>query len=374
MSTANERIRDALVRRQIRLIRVAEGLSNRLLRMLAKTDRDIQQDLTARLQSMAADRVTFGSTTTERLRRMQAGLRRITDPTFADMRSALRSELLQLAVMEAGYVATTITGALPVIVSLELPTLAAIRSAVLTRPFEGHVLREWIGRIEAGDRRRITEAVRIGLLRGETADQVTRRVVGSARLQRKDGVRELTRQGVRSLVHTALNHATNQASQELYRVNKALISEELYLATLDSRTTPVCRAFDGQRFPTGTGPIPPLHFNCRSRRVPIVNGALAGTRPANATTAKLLEGTRGAERKALVKQLVGEVPAQQNYSQFLKAQTKDFQEEVLGVTKARLFRQGGLPLEKFINTAGKELTLDQLRRLEPDAFKRAGLQ
>jgi len=35
-----------------------------------------------------------------------------------------------------------------------------------------------------------------------------------------------------------------------------------YLATLDSRTSAICRSLDGKEFKYGDGPLPPVHFNC----------------------------------------------------------------------------------------------------------------
>jgi hypothetical protein len=49
------------------------------------------------------------------------------------------------------------------------------------------------------------------------------------------------------------------------------------------------------------------------------------------------------------------------------------QDDVLGVTKGALFRRGGLKIRDFINNAGKEYTLDELRKVEAGAFKKANL-
>jgi hypothetical protein len=51
----------------------------------------------------------------------------------------------------------------------------------------------------------------------------------------------------------------------------------------------------------------------------------------------------------------------------------DFQNDTLGITKAKLFREGGLNLDKFVNRNGDELTLAQLAEREAAAFRAAGL-
>lgn len=42
-----------------------------------------------------------------------------------------------------------------------------------------------------------------------------------------------------------------------------------YSAILDGRTTAICQGLHGKKFKSGTEPIPPLHFNCRSLLIPI---------------------------------------------------------------------------------------------------------
>ena len=63
--------------------------------------------------------------------------------------------------------------------------------------------------------------------------------------------------------------------------------------------------------------------------------------------------------------------SQQNYNTWLKGQSKIFQIDVLGKTKADLFREGGLSVDKFVNNTGQTLTLDQLRSKYPTAWANA---
>ena len=90
----------------------------------------------------------------------------------------------------------------------------------------------------------------------------------------------------------------------------------------------------------------------------------------------LPRGHRGAfdqYSRGRVRELTGQVPANVNYETFLRRQSVEFQEDVLGKTKARLFRRGDLSLDKFVNRRGDELTLQELARREAQAFRDAGL-
>jgi len=354
-------------------VRLASGLGLRMRRLLQSVEVELRRDLDQRLGVLAAPRVRFGKMTTERLRAMDRSIRRILRPAYDNLRKLTRDELLELAILETQFVSGAITANLPVIVSLNLPDSNTLRSAVLSRPFQGKLLRQWMQQLETGDRRRMSDAVRTGLALGEPSAAIGQRIFGTVR-NPDTGTQGITRRAAQGIASTAVTHVVNQAKQALYLANKELIPLELYVATLDSRTTRICSSLDGRTFPVGTGPVPPVHFNCRSIRVPAVAGAQAGTRPANAVTEQALEGLRGDERRAAVGRLVGPVPATETYQVFLRKQTVAFQNENMGVTKARLFRRGGLELDKFVTPQGRELTIPELRRRQPEAFRKAGLQ
>ena len=69
----------------------------------------------------------------------------------------------------------------------------------------------------------------------------------------------------------------------------------------------------------------------------------------------------------------GQVPASTTFQQWLKGKPAEFQDEVLGSTKGRLFRNGGLTLDRFVDSKGRAYNLDELRKRDAAAFDRAGL-
>jgi len=68
----------------------------------------------------------------------------------------------------------------------------------------------------------------------------------------------------------------------------------------------------------------------------------------------------------------GQVPAKMTYNEWLKTKPAEFQNEVLGPNRAKLFR-AGMPVDRFVNRAGDKLTLDDLRKRDAEYFKKAGL-
>jgi hypothetical protein len=148
-------------------------------------------------------------------------------------------------------------------------------------------------------------------------------------------------------VRTAANLTGSVARNATYRANSDVLKGEEYSAVLDGRTTITCASLDGKIYPVGEGHIPPLHYNCRSVRVPVVSDEFAALR-------------EGATRASMT----GPVSSQTTYNSWLGRQSPEFQDEVLGPERARLFRSGGLSLDKFTDDAGKVYTLDELKARE----------
>lgn len=254
-----------------------------------------------------------------------------------------------------------------------MPNSTLLNAIAEHQPFQGRILEKWIRDLNNTDTNRMMDQIRIGMVNGEGEKQITRRIFGTATQNFRDGTRSLTKRNVEGIARTAVNFISNQARQEVYAANRAIIPEEIYVATLDGRTTIICMGLDGQVFKNGEGPVPPVHFNCRSLRAPAVNGQLIGDRPARATTKQMMEGLNKTERRALTKKLTGTVPATESYQKFLKKQPVSFQNDVMGKSKATLFRKGGLQLDKFTDPRGKPFTLSDLRRDHPEAWIKAGL-
>lgn len=125
-----------------------------------------------------------------------------------------------------------------------------------------------------------------------------------------------------------------------------------------------CASLDGRTFPVGKGPTPPLHPNCRSARSPVIGGKLVGERPANAVTDKELEGLTGQARKDKIRELVGPVPAETSFNDWLKRQSPEFVDDYLGKTRAELFRQGKVTMKDLVDRNGQPWNLQELAARE----------
>lgn len=372
MPPANDDIRDELLAHQIQLLRFSRGLSSRIRALLNRAEPELRARLKVRLDKIAALGFDPGPATTRRMIKTSKLIREINRSTFKEINELVRKELVGLAIGETQFIAGLVSGSLPVIFEPALPSPRTLRGIVFARPFENRILRDWLRTYELGDRRRMMDEIRQGLVFDETPTQIGRRIFGTTALGGVDGTREITRRGAQTLAQTAMSAVSNATRQEMYKRNPA-IRQEQYVATLDSRTTPICQSLDGDVFPKGEGPIPPLHLNCRSIRVPVIDGRALGKRPAVAATEKQLAGLRGPARRRAVEKLVGRVPAETTYTQFLRGQSASFQNEVLGPTRGRLFRAGEIDLKGFVDNSGKRFTLRELYDQDPGTFQRANV-
>lgn len=392
IKTVNQEYYDALIRHQTYLIRYSGSIRNKITDLLNATEEDLAEKIRSRLQN--AEGLTTASFA--RLEKLNKYIKETRTETWKQVEQVWNEDLTELVKQEPLMAASSLATVSPVILDTVIPETPLLKALVKSHPFEGRVLKQWATSIKDTDIQRIQDTIKIGMVQGESSADIARRVVGSAALKGTDGVTQITRQNAEAITRTAVNSLGNAARNEFFKANKDLFTKELYVATLDNRTTAVCRANDGKMFETDKGPIPPLHFNCRSLRVPVIDGEVLGERPAKPTSERLLlkqfaaqnklegitsrddlpRGTKGAfdefSRKQ-IRALTGQVPAQTSYQQWLKTQSSAFQDDVLGKTKAKLFRDGGLELDKFVNRKGDELSLGQLAKKHEDAFKAAGL-
>jgi SPP1 gp7 family putative phage head morphogenesis protein len=396
--TFNEELLDAMIRHQIGLLRFSGHLRNRIWRILDATEADMRREIADRLR-----RGLPGELTPANLRRMERvlkGLRETRIKAWSEVTDLWRTELRAFALAEPGFVAGIAGTVFPVELGMVLPDPAVLRAIVTAQPFHGKTLSEWAESVQRADLDRIVSQVRIGMVQGEHPRQIARRVVGTLKLKGRDGVTEVTRRQAETITRTMVNGVGAQARRELALANQEMGGRQLFVATLDSRTTPICRALDGKTWEVDdpTIPILPLHFGERSLLVMVFDDEVIGDRPVREFTqqglvreyaeANGLGPVKGSKRANLplghkgsfdawarqrMRELTGTVPAKTTYGQFLRRQSRKFQEDVLGVTKARLFREGGLSLDRFVDAAGNELPLSDLARFEADAFRAAGL-
>jgi len=242
-------------------------------------------------------------------------------------------------------------------------SLTAAQGATITLP-NGEVVSKAFRGIATSQSERFSQVVRNGLLTGETTPDIAKRLIGNLQFGEKaKTVGQLAAAGgqatqvadnqILTLIRTSINQVANTASQQVYEANQDITQKYRYIATLDTRTSAICRALDGREFEYGKGPMPPQHFNCRSTTVPVINYKELGFTPPPPA------------RRASID---GQVPANESYGEWLKKQPRTTQADALGPSKVayfnRLANKYGAQdaMAKLVRDDGSELTLAQLRK------------
>lgn len=171
----------------------------------------------------------------------------------------------------------------------------------------------------------VAAKIRAGVADNEDTKTIRQRVVGTASRRFNDGAIAAAARHIDSIIRTTTQTYINKAKELAWKARG--IEKYRWISVLDSSTTVICRGRSNKVYIVGKGPLPPAHYRCRSSVVIYIKG--------------------------------DEVP--QSYSQWLRKQPKDTIEDILGVTKAKMFLNNEVRLDQFTNTAGRELTIKQLR-------------
>lgn len=349
MTSVNSAILDVLTGHSVGLQRLSNATVSKIIALLKRSD--------ARLLERLAQE---GTTEISRARQEQllADIRQIIDGLYRDATGQLRADLDALAEYEGQFQADMFRQTVPLQVEWVTPSAFQIIAATNARPFQGRLMREWFDDLPAEAFKRLRNSIRAGFVEGRTIEQMVREIRGTKAQGFKDGILEINRRAAEVTVRTAIAHTANVARDTMYQANGRLIKAVQWRSTLDSRTTMVCMARDGKTYPLDSGPRPPAHPNCRS----IVSPVLKSLAELGIKGKELPKSTRAS--------MDGQVAEDLDYDAWLRKKPQAFQDDVLGPKKAAIFREG-VKLDRFVNRAGDELTLDELKQREADAWQRA---
>jgi SPP1 gp7 family putative phage head morphogenesis protein len=324
---------------------------------------------------------------TYRLDRFLAEVEPRIEGAVAEWLKVTRSDLATLARREGQWAESLLVASVgqPDLVRATTVTVNRAKVILDSRPFDGLLLREHGQRMGRSTVTRLTQEVRRGMMAEESIPDIVRRIRGTqAGYIRQDprtgqfvppgtrganvrprfigGVMGTTTREAEALVRTAVGFVSNQAHAETYQQNARLLKGEQFSATLDARTTPQCMALDGTVWPVGSAEIerPPLHWNCRSAVVPVVDWEGLGLEPPRdgpRAAREMLVDDDGTVRPGQTRR----VPSAWTYEDWLRRQPAAVQDDILGPRRGRMFRGGEIAsLRDLVRGDGRLVPLDQL--------------
>ena len=344
LKSVNEVVRDRIIRHAVLL---EQYKTEQVRKIISFFNRDLEPDLLEKLTKYA------GKTLTEnRLRIMRQSMKDVMAAGYLRMRKDLEPDLIDLGKSQGKWDAAVIEKALPVKLSLATLSVPTIREMVVNRPIDGRLVREWLEELGQAQAIKVNRQIMIGVAEGEGIDEIVRRIRGTAKNRYRDGILARSRREIESVVRTSVSGVVNNVRQGTYRANADVVKAVQWVATLDSHTCEVCAAYDGQVYGLMDGPRPPQHIGCRCTTVPVCKswkelGFDFKEMPAS-------------ERAAMN----GRVADKVTYGQWLKGQSRQTQELVLGKGKAQLFRSGKVAIRDFVDDRGRVLTLKELEALD----------
>ncbi|WP_077929226.1 minor capsid protein [Wohlfahrtiimonas populi] len=204
--------------------------------------------------------------------------------------------------------------------------------------FDGRDIRDWWEKQLSDLQFKIETIIRNGNVIGDSQYNISKDIRNQIRISKVHAD---------TLVRTANAAIANDAQEKLIEYNSDLVEAKQHLSTLDSRTTDVCKARDLKKWTLDNKPIghkmqyrkPPLHYRCRSIIRMILKNSVASTRSSQ----------------------FGQVNDNVDYSNWLKSQPINYQDRVLGIQRAKWFREGKLMIEQMLDQSDRPLTLKQLQ-------------
>jgi hypothetical protein len=372
LATKNDTIADALLRREVFLQRFASHLVN------TNIDGTIQS-FSKKLPSLLDE---FGDAENLTLSERRAVSRLVTIQMRDDWRGMwieTTNSLDEMAMMDANYLGSIYEDIDDI--NLSIPNQAVLTGhinqsiMILTSgtTAQAGVWTKYLKDNTDAAAKAINGAIWDGYTSGLTNQQISKQIRGTYNRNTKMYQGGILQGRVRAqadaLVRTGTNHFSNQARDRTYQANADVLQDRILIATLDSRTTLLCRGRHLKSWDINDLNYPrlPFHFNERSVYVVKAKGidALDGSIPSKG--GKLVDGK-------LVNS-IKPIDADTTMDTWLRGQPKQFVVDSIGKSRAELFLKGKLPIEKFTDLTGRTLTLDQLKSVEANekAFRLSGL-
>lgn len=370
METVNERLSDEMIAHTLFVSRYSTGVAKKMIKILNQSDAELSAKLFAALDELEPD-----SFTVKRLESLLGDVRKVNEIATKSMLDGLLGELKDFSKHEAGYQLDLFSSLLPAEVLERFPlagiSFEQVYAAATSKPFQGRLLKDWASNLESDRLKRITSAVSLGYLQGETVETIIRRVRGTKAADYKDGALQVSRANAASIIKTAVSHTAAAAREKFAKNNSDIIKAKQWSSTLDTKTSAQCRIRDrlmyslenkplGHKIPYLQGPGK-IHFNCRSGEKFVTKS----WRELGFKKDELSGATRAT--------MDGQIPAETSYGEWLQRQSAYRQTQVLGPTRYKLVKDGGMDYDSFYSDKGEWLTLDQLRELDAKAFEEAGL-
>lgn len=320
----------------------------------------------------------------ERVERVIKSAQDAIGKTYSAVQADQADTLKAVAKTSDKIAAKSMNAAVGVDVFNPILTESQLTSLVKDRNVFGASSGEWWKGQDAALRDKFAKQMRQGYALGEDVDSLARRIRGTKANGYTDGIMKASRREAQALARSSVQTVSNAARLKSFEGMGAMLKGIEWISTLDTRTTPICKALDGLQWsfpdlkPKGHGkafPGPTAHWNCRSTQTPVVASwdDLAGKKLAaldNATLQarveeKLKKKGWSDERVAKVKvkaraSMDGQVSRKMDFEAWLKSKPQSFQRKTLGPSRFALWQAGKITTRDLTDQDNRPLTVAEL--------------
>lgn len=381
----NNYYQDQFISHSVDLLRVEAKTRQKILVMLNQAAEEVE----FQLYGSGIDEARTSGMKQARLNNMLAETNDTIKSAYRDITERMSDELIDMGDYVTKKAVKILNQGIGVNIFTTSMTKKDLEVLVRKSLIQGAPQKAWWDKQSSDLQHRFSTQIRMGVLQGETTDQLVQRIRGTftgrwVRVTLPDGstkkVREfsggimgISTREAEALVRTSVQTISNEVLHETYQENDDVIKGEMAVATLDGRTTLLCISRDGASWDLDGNPLedspikikfpgpPPWHFNCRTVLMPLTKSW--DELIADAGNKKNISKKLGNIKQSTRASMDGQVPAQMKYEEWLKKKPDDFQKEVLhGEERWKMWKSGKLTVKDMIDQQGNPLSLEVLRQ------------
>jgi len=382
-STVNvsDKVQDLSIVHAINLERIKADQVNGVLDILDDLGLSIQKQLEK------IDPTGVGPTyRARRLARLLEGVKATTKQHFGKAQGANSKGLGKVSTVSAKATQNIINGSLGVSLGATLPSAAVLSSLAGRTLVEGQIVKDYWKQQSAEHTGKFMRQMRMGVAGGENLQSLIQRVRGTKANNFTDGIMNSTKRKAETLVRSSVAAVNNEALINTYQANEDLFNGYQWMATLDSRTSDICKARSGLTWDKEFKPVghaigwtpPPAHFNCRSTVIGILKPwSDLANKPLPAVGAETLKKeleksllSRGLSQALISKainktqqSMDGYVAGNINFEDWLKSKSERFQKQILGEPKWELWKSGKIGFVDLVDQKSNPRSLAELEAL-----------
>ena len=347
-----DKLHAAAIRQSIDLARYEAGLRAKTLKMLDKLCRDLVSEIGG--SGIDTPRTDWQRA---RLRELLGLAEDKIQAVYGDISGLSQSEMRGLVEVAAGKIVARTNAAIGADLLQPMnwtnEQIAAIADENL---IFGASSGEWWNRQAKDMAQAFGDQMRMGMLRGESLGELSKRV------RSVDGLQGIASRNAKTLVRSSVVSTANSAHLAAFQANADIMKGIQWCATLDRRTCGRCGALDSRRWNLDGEPIegndvsfpgPTLHWGDRCVQLPVPKSW------EELTGIKGIEDVAPGERASMG----GPVSGNTTFESWLKDQDETTRLDVLGTERLKLWESGKLTLRDFMDQSGNALTLEQLRTM-----------